>query len=111
MQDWSQDSAHPFGDASSDERVSDHDSVTESRWSEVYRLLPAPGGESFALAGTATANKARRERSGTPIELTAPLSRRRRLTYRGAARLVAASLGVLPRTIAVTRLDVIGETR
>jgi len=35
----------------------------------VYRLLPAPGGESFALAGTATANKARRERSGNPIEL------------------------------------------
>ncbi|ETA05682.1 hypothetical protein V525_17085 [Gordonia alkanivorans CGMCC 6845] len=49
--------------------MSDHDSVTESRWSEVYRLLPAPGGESFALAGTATANKARRERSGNPIEL------------------------------------------
>ncbi len=69
MSDWSQDSAHPFARASSDERVSDHDSVTESRWSEVYRLLPAPGGESFALAGTATANKARRERSGNPIEL------------------------------------------
>ncbi len=69
MSDWSQDSAHPFARASSDERVSDHDSVTESRWSEVYRLLPAPGGESFALAGTATANKARRERSGSPIEL------------------------------------------
>ena len=47
----------------------DHDSVTESRWSEVYRLLSAPGGEAFALAGTATANKARRERSGNPIEL------------------------------------------
>ncbi|WP_287016489.1 hypothetical protein [Gordonia sp. (in: high G+C Gram-positive bacteria)] len=49
--------------------MSDHDSVTESRWSEIYRLLSAPGGEAFALAGTATANKARRERSGTPIEL------------------------------------------
>ncbi|MFC9982679.1 hypothetical protein [Gordonia sp. NPDC127522] len=49
--------------------MSDHDSVTESRWSEVYRLLRAPGGESFALAGTATANKARRERSGDPIDL------------------------------------------
>ncbi len=48
---------------------------------------------------------------GNPIELTATLSRRRRLTYRGAARLVAASLGVIPRTITVTRLDVIGETR
>ncbi|WP_254859791.1 hypothetical protein [Gordonia sp. IITR100] len=35
----------------------------------MYRLLPAPGGEAFALAGTATANKARRERSGNPIEL------------------------------------------
>lgn len=69
MSDWSQDSVHPFGRASSDGRVSDHDSVTESRWSEVYRLLPAPGGESFALVGTATANKARRERSGNPIEL------------------------------------------
>lgn len=69
MEDWSQGSAYPFVRASSDERVSDHDSVTESRWSEVYRLLPAPGGESFALAGTATANKARRERSGSPIEL------------------------------------------
>lgn len=69
MSDWSQDSALPFARASSDERVSDHDSITESRWSEVYRLLPAPGGESFALAGTATANKARRERSGNPIEL------------------------------------------
>ncbi|OCH81449.1 hypothetical protein A9310_17315 [Gordonia sp. UCD-TK1] len=69
MEDWSQGSAYPFVRASSDERVSDHDSVTESRWSEVYRLLPAPGGESFALAGTATANKARRERSGNPIEL------------------------------------------
>ncbi|MCX2966272.1 hypothetical protein [Gordonia aquimaris] len=49
--------------------MSDHDLVTESRWSEIYRLLPAPGGEAFALAGTATANKARRERSGNPIEL------------------------------------------
>ncbi len=69
VSDWSQGSAYPFVRASSDGRVSDHDSVTESRWSEVYRLLPAPGGEAFALAGTATANKARRERSGTPIEL------------------------------------------
>lgn len=69
MADWSQDSAHPFGRASSDERVLDHDSVTESRWSEVYGLLSAPGGESFALAGTATPNKARRERSGNPAEL------------------------------------------
>ena len=69
MEDWSQGSAYPFVRASSDERVSDHDSVTESRWSEVYRLLRAPGGEAFALASTATANKARRERSGNPIEL------------------------------------------
>lgn len=69
MEDWSQGSAYPFVRASSDERVSHHDSVTESRWSEVYRLLRAPGGESFALAGTASANKARRERSGDPIDL------------------------------------------
>ena len=70
MTDWSQDSVHPLGPATPASRVSDHDSITaESRWSELYRLLLAPGTTAWALAPTSTPNRPVKERAGDAVSL------------------------------------------
>ncbi len=48
---------------------------------------------------------------GTPQERTTTIRRARRLTYDGCARIIAASLGVPPRAVAVIRVDVATDTR
>lgn len=62
-------------------------------------MLPAPGGEAFALAGTATANKARRERTGTPIELITEAERA------GGGRAIWAVVAPIRSDLLVIDLD------
>ena len=72
MEDWSQGSAYPLGDATPD-RVSDHESDTDtsvvgSRWVDLYRLLLTPGTDGYALRAVPGSAPVR-EASGDPAEL------------------------------------------
>lgn len=100
MEDWSQDSAHPSGGATSDERVSDHDSVTtESRWSELYRLLLASGTVAYALAPTGRMNEPVKVGSGDAGRLMAEAE------HAGAGRAVWAVVAPLRPDLLVADLD------
>lgn len=91
---------HPSGAATPDLRVSDHDSVAvESRWSELYRLLLAPGTVAYALAGTARSNKAIKVDSGDAAALMAEAERA------GAGRAAWAVVAPLRPDLLVLDID------
>ena len=80
--------------------VSDHDSVAaESRWSELYRLLLAPGTTAWALAPTTTPNRPVKERAGDAVELIGEAEQA------GAGRAVWAVVAPVRTDLLVIDLD------
>ncbi len=99
---WSQSSALPLADATSD-RVSDHDSDTHaaaagSRWGDLYRLLLVPGTEGYALRAIPDGAPIR-EASGDPVELIT------RAEQAGAGQAVWAIVAPVRPDLVVVDLD------
>ena len=87
-----------MGFATSDMTVSDHEYDTATRWSELYRLLLAPGTQGYALRAT-RGQQPVREASGDPIELITQGE------HAGAGRAVWAVVAPIRPDLLVVDLD------